>query len=215
MKIHMAFFYLILSVLISSCKMQLGDTSGTGEASLDGVPRSAHRIFLSSESLRGDFALGGNAHTIADAKCLELAQDAGLERNYVAVLSMSVDNTTNPPTSRDALDKITISGDVYVVDNNNNALLVAESAQDFWSASNSNRLINPISYDETGQEINNARPWTGTGANGAAVGGSLCDDWQSTNGSGQVGASGIIDDRWIENTTLACSEPHYIYCISQ
>lgn len=185
------------SIFLISCGEQ---ADGGGDT--DGIPQGNHRIFISSTTLTGNFADGSDAFTVADARCAELAQNAGLGSTYKAIIST---DTT------DANTVITLTGSVYVVDNTGTAQLVAGST-DFWDTTNQNLLFQ-TGYDENGNAVTGS-PWTGTDETGGGTG-STCNSWTSTSGSGTVGDSSRFGTEWIDSDFESCANSYRIYCISQ
>lgn len=168
----------------------------------DGINGQDHRIFVTSSTHNGN--LGG--FTGADSICNDRAREAGLTRNYKAILSSSITN---------AEVKISVSGALYKVDSSGNATKVLASALSFWST-DSLDFLSAINLDESGSNVGTVTPWTGTSSSG---GGSLnyCSDWRSSSSAqkGDIGDTSQIDSQWVENNFDTCDSSNPIYCISQ
>lgn len=172
-----------------------------GEATeTDGVTIGQHRIFVTSATYDGN--LGGL--TGADAKCDSVAKAAGLELTYKAILS---DSSTN------AKARLAITGQVVVVDSNDNVEVIAASTTDFWGAQSADLLMT-VNINESGGTITGKTPWTGTSSEGAyALYG--CNDWtKASNSSGTIGSIDHTDDRWIDSDFVPCGNSNPLYCIS-
>lgn len=190
--------YCFIGVIILSCGDAADDATGT----LDAVPAGSHRIFVTSETLKGNFASEGDAFTIAHAKCEELRRAANFTLTYKAIISTNI---------KAASSEISITSDVYGVDSSGSSFLVAAST-DFWSTSTSN-LLGRIQYDEKNQ-LRTSVVWTGTSESGGITS-SSCTNWTVSTGSGQVGSTDNFGTEWIDDGFQDCSNAYPIYCISQ
>ena len=196
--IHFVFF-----ILLYACgKLEAGNSS-------DGVSSNDHRIFVTSESYRGDFASSGDPVTLANAKCQELAKNAKLERTYVAIISTQGGVRSGISESA-AGTRITITGDIYKVGASGAELIVAST--DLWLTDSQN-LLGAVNIDENGDTVNSS-PWTGTGSDGSSLS-STCGDWADTSKSGWVGDSARFGTTWVESSYTQCGDSHPFYCISQ
>jgi hypothetical protein len=187
---------LCLLILLSSC----GQEADGGSEGTDGVGVSDHRIFVTSVSYTGA-ELGGISG--ADSACTTLAKSAELTRTYKAVIS---DSTTTAK-------RLNFTGGVYSIPSAGEAELIVASGSDLWDTDTKNLLTN-INIDENGSSVS-SYVWTGTDSDGATMTGEHCSDWNSTSGTGRRGHTDQSDDRWIEDTDLACTNSYPILCISQ
>ena len=171
---------------------------------LDGVALLEHRIFISSHTyLSGN--LGGVAG--ADNKCTELARQAGLSRNYKALLTLS---------GVDLSQRIKLTGAVYIFSSASNKILVSGGAEMLTGAD----LFSGMSFTERYQSLGtNAVVWTGSDAVGNSN--QTCADWTSANSldSGSETLSGLTQNPLFA-INLACdaiagSLAVRIFCISQ
>jgi hypothetical protein len=196
-KILIIFALLVFMSQLSSC----GVKDSGDETRVDGILDTEHRIFITSQSFSGD--LGGIEG--ADAKCRQAALDAGLVRNYKALIST---------VSSDAFSRLAIIGPTYLINAAQEATLVADSSLALWSSETSS-LLTAINVDQNGTLVT-ATPWTGTTASGGA-GTDFCNDWQSSSSTddGGVGSSTNNDSQWVESDFKACDQENSIYCISQ
>jgi len=154
-------------------------------------------IFVSSEKYSGN--LGGIFR--ADEKCTELANRAGLQGKWIAVLSDSKIN------ARDRINADTINWPVY----NMRRELVAVSEEDLWDGS----IENPIRYNEYGEGVND-KVWTGTFPDGYKDISAVCRDWLSSSNKeqGRVGISIEKNENWVSSEVLQCDKIYRIYCIN-
>ena len=154
-------------------------------------------IFVTSQTMTGDF--GGVA--AADALCGALASAASLAGSYRAWLSgggLSPSATfTRGPTP------FVMTSGVRVADH--------------WDDLADGTINNPIVVDERGAQPSTVdRVWTGTDVGGVpAASGATCGGWQSTGGTGQVGAFDQIGPGWSAAGTRACDRPARLYCVEQ
>jgi hypothetical protein len=192
----------LCTFLVSSCGGPANEPTNS-----DGVSASEHRIFITSTTTDGAMTGGVGATGIdkADNLCQTAADNAGLIRDYKAIISTS-DNKAN--------QRIIISGAIYTIAGSNKTK-IAESSSDFWSASTTN-LLNPINRDEIGNYVTNATAWTGTDEEGNGTN-EDCADWSTNStGTGDYGDNDEVTDAWVESTTPDnCSNSKRLYCISQ
>lgn len=195
--------HLILLLLTSFFIISCGDAVSEPSDS-DGVGSGDHRIFITSSFYTGN--LGGLAG--ADEKCQEAADDAGLTRTYQAILSTEA-------TDSSANARLSISGDIYVVDSSEEKALIIASGSSIWDT-DSESLLGQINIDERGDTVS-ATPWTGTDSEGGVVPSGHCVAWSSSSNSftGETGSTDHLDDRWLESGEIACDNSHPIFCISQ
>ena len=171
--------------------------SPAGGDLLDGLEDGEHRVFVSSQSYSGD--LGGISG--ADDKCQDLADRAGLKKDYQAILSDS---------GSDAQTRLNISGSIHIFDGVQKRR-VASSGADLWNTDIADLSLG-IKFDEDGDEVNDL-VWTGTDSDGNALG-DHCDDWSSESNSGWYGESEKKSAEWSESNFSSCSNFYRIYCIS-
>ncbi len=153
------------------------------------------RVFVTSTSYDGA-EIGGLAS--GDAKCNALAAAARLGGTWKAWLSSSAEN---------AAARIFGSGDwgYERID----GTTVADDKADLLDGS----IDNPISKDETGQEVYPYGVWTGTRKDGTA--GAHCNGWASSSDdkTGTIGRADYADKKWThEADTAACSNKVRLYC---
>ena len=129
-------------------------TVGTDVVALDAYA-GPNRAFVSSTVTTGDFGFAGG-----DAMCQALADAAGLDGEFVALLW---DQANTPPSSR-------LTGARGWVDPIGRP--IADQPTDFDTAA----TLNPINHDETGQLVDDTA-WTGHG-------GLSCADWTTQAGIG-------------------------------
>lgn len=193
---------IICAIFLASCGGPANEATNS-----DGVSSSEHRIFITSTTTDGAMTGGVGATGIekADSLCQTTADNAGLIRDYKAIISTS-DNKAN--------QRIIISGAIYTIAGSNKTK-IAESSSDFWSASTTN-LLNPINRDESENYVTNATAWTGTDEEGNGTD-EDCTDWSTNStGTGDYGDNDEVDAAWVESTTSDnCSNSKRLYCISQ
>lgn len=186
--------------LIASMTIIASCGSPAGGDPVDGVATGDHRIFVTSQQSSGNF--GGLA--AADNLCKTSALNAGLSRNYKAIMS---DATTS------AKERLTLLGAVYIFESATNRSKVVDLGVDLWSSV----LLRPIDRDENFNTYT-GEVWTGTQSEGTIGIASNCSSWTSSSSgdSGTVGDTAFSDDRYIElGMDRSCDELKSIYCISQ
>jgi hypothetical protein len=165
------------------------------------------RVFVTS-TIFPNADLGGLAG--ADAHCVQAAENAGIEKNFKAILSARLGQT--------ALSRlIFLDGSIYTRSMTANKILVARNSDAFW-----NVAIKPleasISYDENGKSIvGNTDVFTGTTSAGGFSGQS-CNGWTSAGPMEFTlrGNALQIGETWVRNTVaLPCDKPARLYCIEQ
>jgi hypothetical protein len=187
---------LSISILVISC-----GENASGDAGVDGVSDSQHRIFVSSMSYDGN--LGGL--TGADSKCNSLASAAGLEREYKAFIGSG---------SSSLKSRFNLIGAVYNFTGDNRERIVSLGA-DLFDADVED-LLRSIDYDENGNTVS-AVVWTGSDSEGENSLISDCSDWTSNSGgaNGSVGDNTRTTGFFLEDPPVqACSGSYRIYCIS-
>ena len=199
MALRKSFLITCLSFLVVSC----GQPAGDDEIELpDGISSTQHRIFVTSVDYDGN--LGGLSG--ADSKCQELAEAAGLEKTYKALLSSS---------SVDAKDHLALTGSIVAIDSDDSQIVIASTTENFWSVTSSNNLVAKINVDENGQVRTGQTPWTGSSSSGE---GSLnfCSDWASNDSvnEGDFGSTDSLDATWVENNFEDCNNLNPLFCVS-
>jgi len=166
----------------------------------DGISSGEHRIFISSANYTGNL---GN-FSGADEKCKDLASTAGLTRNYIAVISTSVSS---------AAARLDLTGPIFMIDSEDNKVLVSSSESDLFSGGN---LVNDITITELGTSRISGSVWSGsTDAGGTSITGH-CLNW-SSNASSEDARAGDVADAlggWIDRRDITCDSSLPIYCIS-
>lgn len=170
-----------------------GGDGGQSDAAIDAPPDAlvpVHRVFVSSITFPAN--LGGRDEY--SAQCQELADSAGLQGEFVALLHVRSDPLDN--------DDIAINGAVF----NTNDELVALDAEEFYSGTL--RAGNGVT--ESGGDPADTVAWIGT-PEGATI--ATCGDWGSTAGSGgQVNVTGTT---WLTASAAGpCTLSRSIQCIS-
>lgn len=128
----------------------------------DGVSPTDHRVFLSSSISQAN--LGGFEG--ANIICNNLAQQAGLQKSYKALLGVS---------GMDPLSNISDKGGkLYTFTSESDKRLVADSLLDFVE----NNIKFDAKYDESYTESTINWVWTGIDLSG--VSSSTCNDWTSS-----------------------------------
>jgi hypothetical protein len=186
---------LLLLIILTLFLIACGSPAG-GDLE-DGLEDGEHRVFVSSESYSGD--MGGLSG--ADDNCQDLADRAGLKKEYNAILSDSFDN---------AQTRLNISGAIYIFDGVEKKR-IASSPGDLWNTDTTS-LSTAIMFDEEGDEVNDL-VWTGTDSDGNALG-DHCDNWGLDTNSGWFGETDKKSAEWTESNFASCSNFYRIYCIS-
>ena len=195
----------LFSLISCGASGELGGTS-------DGLPNADFRVFITSSSFAGNMANGSlTGISGADKWCTDLAQSAGLTREYKAILSSVTDGVS-------AIDNLFITSGVYTLDSNGAVTKIVDSESLLFDA-DSTQLLSSISRDESGTFVVGGIPvWTGSTSNGT-VNTSSCDMWDNnlSGASGILGITGVIDGKWLDNlgSSQTCNNTARIYCISQ
>ncbi len=154
-------------------------------------------VFASSSTYTGN--LGGAAG--ADLICQSLADAAGLEGTFKAWIS---DDTSMPESA------FTQYNEPYVLVN-------GPRIADNWNDLTDGTIINSISKDETGSNIQ-GWAWTNTNIFGNAYSGMNCSNWISSNPSdfGVAGIIGQVNGLWtVGGSTGTCDSYGHVYCFEQ
>ncbi len=166
------------------------------------------RVFVSSSDFQGDmnFAVDNDAKLVgialADARCQQLADEAGLTGEYKAWLS---DDRTSPAQRFDTR----FTGRYRLLSAANNVIATG------WADLTDGTLTNPIAADETGVPPKTPNVWTNTLPDGThASNTDHCEHWTLLGDTTSViGKSSAKDATW---TNLGggqfCSNALRIYC---
>ena len=184
------------------------NADGTAEGEVNACYHYANVVFVTSARATGNLgswmeASGKTGIEAGDAICQKLADDAGLQGEFMAWLSDS---------SIAAEDRLARSAESYLrVD----GVRVAENWSDLTTPP---YLENPISINERGLSNAQLLVFTGTRVDGtAALWGNTCDDWGSDDQAHEttVGSSGHPDFSWTEQGVGPCGSPFSLYCFQQ
>jgi hypothetical protein len=199
----MLFFVVFLftsSLLIAGCDRDIAGVAikPAEKPELDNViknisePEGIGTIFVTFGGYNGD--LGGLAG--ADVKCTQVANNAGWEGSWTALLSTSYIN---------AKDRIPDAVFRRTSDNR----VVADNKVDLFDGIIDNKISTVYGYYVTGGA------WTGSHQNGVYYFNETCDDW-TTNSSNVYGREGVpfyTDSRWIDYSDGRCSWDRRLYCV--
>jgi hypothetical protein len=162
---------------------------------VDGTPDRPNRAFITNDVIPADF--GGLAG--ADAHCAMQAQAAGLQGEFIALISASTVS---------AKDRIAGSRGWMRTDGR----LLADMPSDFFLGGN---MLVPLNVDASGGgPPSYANVWTGTNSDGTIDSANgTCGDWTSQNGSTTVG----FQNRGVPFTSTtgvyACANSAHFYCV--
>ena len=169
------------------------------------------RVFVSSEKYEGNdnVTVGLNGLNGADAKCQELATQAGLAGTYKAWLSTKakrMGEKDENPANRFGIDATTSKGPYMLPD----GTLVAMG----WADLTDGTLAHAIDQDENGVTVMGSAVWTNTKVDGTTFGVNDCGGWTMSAGviKSQVGYTTSADKAWTEVDTQFCSSAARIYC---
>lgn len=165
----------------------------TVDAPADTGP-TVKRVFASSTTTSGN--LGGL--TGADARCVQLAQAAGLGGSWVAWLS------TNAVAAK---DRVTGAGPWHLVGDAQVAVTKAELTAP--------PIDKAIDRDENGQPVTGI-VWTGTGPDGAFFDDD-CADWTSGSSAAHAcsGTVTVTSQSWTRAQPSDCDVARRLYCFQQ
>lgn len=161
-------------------------------------------VFVSSELRNG--MMGGLEG--ADAWCTELANNAGLEGEFMAWLSTQVLG----PGERMSHFQLPYR------------LRTGQLVADSWSDLSDGSIAHPIDRDEHGNPgpivgvCSGNEVWTNTNPDGMPNSTMDCDDWSSEQGTSTVGTFSAVDASWSLDTTcnlVSCLTPLPLYCVQQ
>lgn len=180
-------------------------TSVSGEADLGGWPVDG---------------LLGTGLAAADAICVKLAGDAGLENaaNFVAWMSDSTDdaycrvhNLTGKKASNCGQVNLPVSAGPWV---RTDGKPFAPSVE--FLVDNDLVVYHPLSVDQDGYQIavdDFTGAWTGTDFEGSYRSPS-CNDWNDTPaGGGRIGAPAATRQSWADFGTKGCAGAAHLYCL--
>ncbi len=154
------------------------------------------RVFVSSVSY--DSNLGGIAG--ADAKCAQLASDAGLPGTFLAWIS---DGVTDPDSRFDKL------ATTYVVTFEDRVI-----AND-WADLTDGTLDFPITYSEYGTTVSDT-VFTNVNPDGTTKDTTNhCNGWGAGGTNANLGRSIYTAGSWTDYQTAACGTAERIYCFEQ
>ncbi len=185
-------------------------------------PNQPKIVFVSSQSYSAN--LGGIEG--ADNICAELAFEAGLDGEWVALIGTS---EVNPK------DRIQLPG-VYT--NTRGSKVSDNSFIDAWDEQFPYAIYRSVRYDEFGREVDPANPsaglevWTGSDLNGITAkddcgNPATCADWtlstaldicnceQGEEPCAIVGDPFSNQSNWINQRTAGCGEEKHLYCIQR
>lgn len=175
--------------------------NGGGSCNGGGVCTAGKYVFVTTAVLPPTF--GGTA--AADAKCQEIAMNAGLAGTW---LSWTSDSKTKPPAER-----FTQSALPYrLLDDT----VVASS----WAGLTSGTLAHAINMAEDHSVLpQNVEVWTGTNTAGLH-GGASCADWlggPASVGGGYAGLAGATNGGWTKALAKQCdnNQVAHLYCFQQ
>jgi len=168
----------------------------------DGVGPTEHRVFVTSTTHNGN--LGGLAG--ADSICQQLAQNAGLRREYKAI--MSGDDLS-------AAARIDLNGGSVITFDVMGVAFPVKPNGNLWDQ---NDLTNAIDRDENGI-LRTGGAWTGSSVTGNQIVMRTCVSWSNGGGFpvrlGQFGLIGISTaPEWISSNSHSCGTPERFYCLS-
>ncbi len=166
------------------------------------------RTFVTNATWTGNLGgLGGG-----DAKCNQVAADAGIPGNFVAWLSSE---------SVNAKDRINPARGPYVkVCTQEGTLTVANGLADLVAVGS--WFPSDLNCDENGAPTaevfeTSFLTWTGTVGGGTFQTGYTCSSWTvgSEAGQGWTGNSYRGDEMWTEWQIANCDSPRHLYCFEQ
>lgn len=190
-------------------------TGDLSEFLLDGVPLSAHRIFVTSTAYpTGSISDNGDLR-LADQICVQHARAAGLRRDYKAILG------TEQSASMSARSRLDLGGPVYQFRADNTRELIASDAVDLFRMSGAYADVSSLSsvphFDETYSSRVGAGVWTGSVVSGV---GYLDCDWFKSSSALESSMTGVVQatphPSWLTHPSGPdCTGSQRLYCISQ
>lgn len=149
-------------------------------------------------SVAYDRNLGGVAG--ADAKCVQLASDAGLTGTFLAWIS---DGVTDPES------RFVKSTDLYVAAFNHTVIA------DDWADLTDGTLGVSMTYDENGDTVSR-RVFTNVNPDGTTKDNiNHCNGWGAGGANANLGLSVSTSGLWTDYQLGACETPEHIYCFEQ
>ncbi len=174
-----------------------GGASGKGgEAGVGGSAGEGKIVFVSSNSLAGDFGLAADPLLVAGKLCETeaAAAPALVGKQWRAWLSTGIS---------DAISVLTgVTGPWRRVDGSP----VFNSAEEIASGT---KPVNPINKTASGSSLS-VHVWTGTNSNGK-VGAVFCEGWSSLTAYGIYGLSSATDT-WTNSNADQCVQSKHLYC---
>jgi hypothetical protein len=160
------FLLFAVTSLTGACSGRLNSKAPEPKASDEVVPLPVgpgeHRVFVHDNG--GSFFDGNLGGVLgADSLCQAEATAQGLSENYKAIIS---------DTNVSAVDRLEITGDVYIYRSSTERVLVAAAGQ-FWSEGESLQV--PMNITSRYTSVPDVVVWTG----GYGLGGVNCKDWTS------------------------------------
>jgi len=186
---------LVCAAALGACSKKEADMKATVDASGRRIPDGGKRVFVTSTSYAGSFAVAlasakapvGAA--AGDALCQLAAEAAHLGGKFSAYL---FDQRTL------SNDRVTAAGPWYGMDGtmifSNKANLVTSPQA-------------PIEFDENGRRIASGLAWVGDAQDN-------CEDWTTSNAkrTAMAGDVGVSSQRWRHGTSSTCFQENHIYC---
>jgi hypothetical protein len=166
----------------------------------DGCERTGRRVFVTSESVLGDFGGADDAATL----CNELAFDARLGGTWLPWLS-EMTFFPSEDLTQSTVPFLLVGG-----------ILVANN----WTELTDGEIEHPIDRDERNVAVGTVQVWSATDRDGDPFLGTAnsCFEWSSADpeDSGFVGVTNEIDDRWSSSGATPCNTPNVrLYCFEQ
>lgn len=176
------------------------------------LPAGAKLVFATSLTFTGD--LGGLDG--GDAKCRDLAADAGLPGTFIAFLS----DVTEQGQRLAAVERFTGNGP-WVMRTRDARGRVLRPFDDRASLAAPPR--SPVDQDETGHVFalfDKRQVWTGTLLDGGAelpapMRDTTCRRWTSVSTTGLYGIIDVPTEKWSGLGAVACASDNRLYCFEQ
>ena len=192
-----------------SYRICLEDFAGTINGFHTGTATAKpYEVFITGANYTGDMRMNLNGESFArgldgaDYRCQQAATNAGRSGYWRAILS---DSATN------ASSRFILEAPLYST--NGTQIAVGKTA-----LLNGTALSSAISWNESGGFISSPpiKSWSGSLSNGTKSA-TVCDDWKSASSGffGTYGENTYTDAQWINSSTISCSTPASLACISQ
>jgi hypothetical protein len=187
-------------LVLSGCSKSV-DGKDSRKSSRGSTQDLDHHVFVTSSNFDMTLYPGD-----PDGFCQDVADAAGLESTYIAMVSNATEDLKDRIISK--------GGIVYVSDAVGDRVTVVEEVDDLWNTLSVD-LLHAIDRDENGN-VAAGNPLTGTGPTGVKAdnGSDYCDNWQ--NGGAAltfVGSSSTTNATYIQTADATCSGP--LFCIQQ